>query len=290
MFKAYSICRSGVLWSRLSMLLITITIAACAAPPPAPPRVAIEGSAQHGALIRGTTEPGTSVEVNSNAIRVDNSGRFVFGLGRDGPATVTLRLTGDNSLVSQRLFEIPPRQYRIQHIRGVPPRTVNPSAEDLQRIIEESKLLKQARSFDSDQGGVWQDFQWPVIGPITGVFGSRRVYDGQPRRPHYGVDIAVPTGTAIKAPASGIVTLAHPNMFFTGGTIVVDHGSGIFSLMAHLSRLLVTVGQSVAQGEPIGEAGATGRATGSHLHWQINWFQLPVDALLEVPAIPAEAE
>ena len=131
-------------------------------------------------------------------------------------------------------------------------------------------------------------FQWPAIGPISGVYGSQRIYNGTPRSPHYGVDVAVPTGTPVLAPSSGVVTLAEPDLFYSGGTIILDHGFRLSSSFLHLSKVHVAVGQEVKQGELIGEVGATGRATGPHLDWRMSWRNQRIDPQLLAPPMPAQ--
>ena len=180
-----------------------------------------------------------------------------------------------------------PREYRIQRIDGLPPGKVTPrSKEDLARIRREVAMVKRARLTDDARTDFLGGFRWPIKGPISGVYGSQRILNGEPRQPHYGVDIAVPTGTKALAPAAGVVTLAHPDMFFSGGTLIVDHGHGLSSAFLHLSRILVKKGQRVAQGQPIAEVGATGRVTGPHLDWRINLFGRRIDPELLVGPMP----
>ncbi|MGB3621854.1 MAG: M23 family metallopeptidase, partial [Ketobacter sp.] len=168
-------------------------------------------------------------------------------------------------------------------IEGVPARTVNPDTSSLPRIREEGSQVSRARYTDSNLRGYLQGFIWPVKGPVTGVYGSQRVFNGEPRRPHFGVDIAAAEGTEIRAPADGVVTLAHPDMFFSGATMVIDHGRGISTSYLHMSKMLVKDGDSVKQGQTIGLVGATGRATGPHLCWRLNWYQTKLDPQLVVP-------
>lgn len=148
-------------------------------------------------------------------------------------------------------------------------------------------MASAARRTDDPRLDFMQSFIWPSIGPISGVYGSQRILNGQPRRPHFGVDVAAPTGTPVRAPAAGIITLAHPDMYFSGGTVILDHGHGVSSSFLHLSRIHVQVGQRVEQGELIAEIGATGRVTGPHLDWRMNWFGQRIDPALLVGAMPA---
>jgi murein DD-endopeptidase MepM/ murein hydrolase activator NlpD len=156
----------------------------------------------------------------------------------------------------------------------------------LERINRESQLTRNARAKDLPRKDFLEPIRWPLLGPITGVYGSQRVYNGEPRRPHFGVDVARPTGTKVIAPLPGLVTLAYDNMFFSGGTLILDHGHGISSTFIHLSKILVNEGDEIAQGQAIAEVGATGRVTGPHLDWRMNWFSQPLDPELLVEPMP----
>ena len=160
-----------------------------------------------------------------------------------------------------------------------------PSPKNLLRIADEATQVRQARQKDSDLRHFAERFIWPVRGRISGVYGSQRIFNGEPRRPHFGLDIAAPTGTPVKAPAGGVVSLGHAGMFFSGKTLIIDHGHGLSSSFLHLDTILVKVGQTVRQGEPIATVGATGRVTGAHLDWRINWFAARLDPALLVPAM-----
>jgi murein DD-endopeptidase MepM/ murein hydrolase activator NlpD len=178
------------------------------------------------------------------------------------------------------------RQYDIQKIDGISHRMMNPSKEDLARIHHEAELVMTARKTASRRLDFQESFIWPVTGRISGIYGSQRIFNGEPRRPHFGIDIAAPKGTTVRAPAGGVVTLAHPGMFFSGKTMIIDHGYGLSSSFLHLSKILVKVGDAVVQGQPIAEVGATGRVTGPHLDWRINWFEQRLDPALFVPPMP----
>lgn len=248
----------------------------------------IDGVWQQGQMLIGRTEPGTKITFGKNSIYVDDKGVFVFGLSRDEPETVTLNVTDPKGNTTDHTYNVKQRDYNIQRITGVPQRTVNPPEDQLQRIRRESAIMRKARQIHSTRQDFLQDFQWPLVGPITGVYGSQRVYNGKPGRPHFGVDIAKPTGTKVVAPASGVVTVAHDEMFYNGGTLVIDHGRGIASTFIHLHKVLVKEGQEIQQGDVIAEVGSTGRSTGPHLDWRINWFSRALDPVLVVPPMPAE--
>ncbi len=249
----------------------------------------IKGTWQQGQLLIGKTRPGTEITFDDNNVHVDEEGIFVFGLGRDQGEVAELIVVDPKGKKSTHLFDVKQREYNIQRINGVPQRTVTPPEEELKRIRQEGAMMRKARQIHSSRKDFLQDFQWPVTGPISGVYGSQRVYNGKPGRPHFGVDVARPVGTQVVAPANGIVTLAHDEMFYNGGTLVIDHGRGIASTFIHLNKVLVKAGQEVKQGDLIAEIGATGRATGPHLDWRINWFSRPLDPVLIVPPMPDDS-
>lgn len=247
----------------------------------------IRGEWQQGAVIQGTVEPGTQVEFLKHKVRVADDGLFVVGLGRDAKSEAVIKTTDASGAVVEHKFPVAKRDYRIQKIEGVPRKTVNPSKEQVARSRKEGALAWRARQINSVRRDFAEQFEWPLVGPITGVYGSQRYYNGEPRRPHFGVDVAAPTGTQVVAPAAGVVTLVYDDMFFSGGTLIVDHGHGLSSSFIHLSKILVEEGQVLAQGDPIAEVGATGRATGPHLDWRMNWFEQRVDPQLLVGPMPS---
>lgn len=224
-----------------------------------------------GGLVVGRAAPGTRLALDGRTLRVSPAGDFAFGFGRDHGEGAVLTVDGR----AQRLA-IARRQWNVQHINGLPPAQVTPDAAALARINAEREQLGRARATDSALTGFTEGFLRPAEGRVSGVFGSQRVLNGQPRQPHYGYDIAAPTGTPALAVASGRVVLS-AGFFFFGELVVIDHGHGINSLYAHLSRRDVTEGQSVARGQRIGATGATGRVTGPHLHFSLSWFQTWLD-------------
>lgn len=252
--------------------------------------VSLRGPLQQGGMIIGKAPPGTRVALDGEPLRVAPGGDFVFGFGRDhGPAAELKAWLPDGSSW-QRSLSIEPREYAIQRIDGLPPKKVTPDPEALARIRQESAAAAAARRTDDPRLDFLVDFIWPARGPISGVYGSQRILNGEPRRPHYGVDVAAPTGTPVIAPAPGVVTLAHPDMYFSGGTLILDHGHGLSSSFLHLSRIEVREGQRVEQGQKIGEIGATGRVTGPHLDWRMNWFRERIDPQLLVGPMPAASD
>lgn len=237
----------------------------------------LKGEFRQGGVIFGSVAPGTKVRLGDRDLRVSANGAFVFGFGRDAKPSETLHLEYSDGRKESRELAVAPRKYRIQRIDGLPKRMVTPPASVLKRIRAENAEIAKVRARDSEtvpEPGVWMR---PSKGRITGVYGSQRILNGKPRRPHFGIDFAAPVGTPIVAPAGGKVVLAHKDMYYTGGTIIIDHGHGLTSAFLHLSALSVQVGDAVKRGQKIGAMGATGRATGSHLDWRINWFERRLD-------------
>ncbi len=243
----------------------------------------LTGNFIQGSLITGRTEPGTRVLLNGQPLRVSPAGVFVIGFDRDAGAQARLEITYANGAQEIRVLTIIPRSYAIQRIEGLAEERVTPPTEVLERIRQETALVARVREHDGEQPYFLSGFRWPVVGRVSGVYGSQRILNGQPRQPHNGVDITAPAGTPVLAPADGVVALANPDMYFGGGTLIVDHGHGLYSSFLHLKDIYVTVGQSVKQGDAIASVGATGRATGPHLHWGMNWFQQRIDPALLVP-------
>lgn len=266
----------------LAWLLLVLAPLSFAAEEP----VHLRGPLMQGGLVIGKAPPGSQVTLDKHALRVSPEGDFVFGLGRDHPRHIDLTVVLPDGPVWQRKLDIAAREYQIQRIDGLPPSKVSPNPEALKRIRAEAAQASQARKADDARLDFLQDFIWPSVGPISGVYGSQRILNGQPRRPHFGVDVAAPTGTPVVAPAAGVVTLAHPDMYFSGGTLILDHGHGVSSSFLHLSSIDVEVGQRVEQGDKIAEIGATGRVTGAHLDWRMNWFTQRIDPALLVPEMP----
>jgi murein DD-endopeptidase MepM/ murein hydrolase activator NlpD len=248
--------------------------------------VKLHGELKQGGLLWGTLAAGSTANLDGKALKVADNGVFVFGFDRDAKPAATLEICSATGQCKKQNLRIAQRQYDIQRITGVPQKTVTPPASVLERIRKETAMVSKARQRQFSRQDFTQTFKWPVLGPITGVFGSQRVYNGSPGRPHYGLDIAAPTGTTVTAPIDGVVTLAHPDMFYSGGTLIIDHGMGVSSTFIHLSRVLVKEGQEIKQGELIAEVGATGRATGPHLDWRINWAGLRLDPALVIGSMP----
>jgi len=243
----------------------------------------LKGDFTQGGLLFGQAASGTRVYYGEQRLKQTDDGRFILGFGRDAAPRHSLTLIDGNGEVTTRELQIALREYRVERIDGISKKMMSPSEADLRRIRQEAALVKAARGYDSEPAHFNDGFIWPLSGRISGVYGSQRIFNGEPRRPHFGVDIAAPTGTPVVAPAAGIVRLSHPGMFFSGKTLIIDHGHGLSSSFLHLSQIYVTDGQKVAQGEKIAAVGATGRVTGPHLDWRINWFDKRLDPALLVP-------
>jgi len=251
------------------------TLALLAAPRAAS-AVEWQGAPAQGALIVGRAAPGTRLALDGRTVRVGADGAFAFGFGRDHGPEATLAITHPDGRREVRRIEVARRQWPVQHISGLPPAQVTPDAAALARIRAERERLAAARATDSARTDFAGGFDWPARGRISGVFGSQRILNGQPRQPHLGFDIAAPTGTPVLAAAPGRVTLAG-DFFFFGRLLVVDHGHGVNTLYAHMSEIAVHEGAEVGRGERIGAVGATGRVTGPHLHFGLSWYQTFLD-------------
>lgn len=244
--------------------------------------VSWKGEFQQGALLIGTlmSPDVMSVVTKKRTLVINDQRSFGLGLGRDYGDQLELTFhMKDGSEISQK-YQVKKRDYNIQKVEGVPQRTVTPDPDHLKRIRAEAAKVRTARAKTADMSHYMEAFIWPAKGLISGVYGSQRFYNGEPRRPHYGLDIAAPKGSPVVAPASGVVVLAESDLFFSGGTVILDHGHGINSSFLHMSKLDVAVGQEIKQGDKIGEVGATGRATGAHLDWRMNWYDQRVDPRL----------
>ncbi len=249
------------------------------------------GALQQGGFIWGKVEPGSAVELGGQLLDVLPDGTTFAGFGRDAPASVELVVTGPTTC--NQTLQVAGREYNIQRVEGVPQATVTPPPEQLERIRREAALVADARAPSIKRPelieGVLAGFVWPAQGPISGVYGSQRFYNGEPRNPHYGVDVAAPRGTPVHAPAAGVVTLAEPDLYFSGGTVILDHGYQLSSTFLHMSEVSVQVGDELQAGDLIGAIGATGRATGPHLDWRMNWRQERIDPQLLAPPMPKPA-
>lgn len=272
------------MWHRAHIVILfvfglSIGVVCSANQPSAALELTIEGEPVQGGLLLARTTPGAVVHLDERPLKLDAEGRFVFGFGRDA-ATDSLLIVQHKDQQIDYPLSVRQRDYQVQRIDGLPSKMVSPDQKALERIRRENRQIAQVRAGYTESDAFRAGFILPAEGPISGVYGSQRILNGEPRRPHFGLDIAAPTGTAVIAPAAGTVALAEPDLYFTGGTLMIDHGRGITSVFSHLSALTVSEGDFVAQGEKIGEIGATGRATGPHLDWRVNWFEVRLDPAL----------
>lgn len=267
---------------------IALAVSLCASCPAQ--ALELDGTAVQGGLIFGQTKADSRVFLDDSEVMVSADGRFVIGFGRDETGSRTLRVSEPTDSEVSLTLEVAPREYQIERVDGLPPKTVTPDPEAAQRIREEGAMVASARALRDERSDYSDGFSWPAQGRISGVYGSQRVLNGEPRRPHFGLDIAADTGNPVHAPADGIITLAHPDLYFSGGTIILDHGQGLSSTFLHLSRILVETGASVKKGDLIAEIGATGRASGPHLDWRMNWLNRRVDPELLLNRTPQKIQ
>ena len=237
---------------------------------------------RQGGIFIGKVAEEEKVIYQGESVATTSHGMFVIGFGRDAPLKQNYEIHSD---AAKRVVDLnlTSRQYQIQYITGIAKKHMSLNEETLKRVTAENLQISQARqTFSKQSHFLQQGFIWPLKGKITGVYGSQRVFNDEPRRPHYGLDIAAPIGTKVKAPADGKVVLFHPDMFFSGGTMIIDHGLGVSTTFIHLNKALVKESEIVTQGQLIAEVGNTGRTTGAHLDWRINWFDVRLDPLLLV--------
>ena len=246
----------------------------------------LTGQFVQGGLVFGKTAPGSTVTFEGKSIRVSKEGEFLFGFGRDYKKTAMLVVSHPNGKSYNQEIGVARRQYKIERVDGLPPSKVSPSEEFLKRIRRENAEIARIRAVDTPKKWFQSGWVWPAHGRISGVYGSQRVLNGIPKRPHFGVDVAAATGTDVWASTDGVVRMAEKDLFYTGGTIMIDHGFGLVSVYSHLSKLTVESGDIVKQGQKIGEIGATGRATGPHLDWRLNWFKERLDPELLLGPMP----
>ena len=240
--------------------------------------VEFKGKFFQGHFIIGQTEPGSKIIIDKKKIKVSKDGYFVFGIDRDRKFDIIITNISDGKKekIIKKVFK---RNYKIQKIDGLPEDKVTPPEEVYKRIKKENNAIGQARAINSNLDYFKNKFTMPLDGIITGVYGSQRILNGKPKWPHYGIDIAAKQGTHIKSSGNGIVTMAEDDLYYTGGTIIMDHGHGISTIYSHLENVLVSVGDKINQGDIIGTVGSTGRSTGPHLDFRINWFQTRLDPM-----------
>lgn len=243
--------------------------------------IEVHGNLVQGGFVFGQTTPYAKVSIEGESTQSGADGTFTFGLNRNLPEAVTLEITTKDKTEKQVLF-IKQRTYKTQKINGIPSRKVTPNAEDMKHIQSDSAQIKDARNHFSDLKFIFEKPILPASGPKSGVYGSRRVFNGEERSWHKGMDIAAPTGANVVAPIGGVVRLALPLSFFNGNLIILDHGYNLMTIYAHLNSMNVKTGETVQKGDIIGTVGQTGRATGPHLHWGLYWKNMALDPELWV--------
>jgi murein DD-endopeptidase MepM/ murein hydrolase activator NlpD len=248
--------------------------------------VSLHGESVQGGLIFGQADPGSSATLDGNELIVSAQGNFVIGFDRDESGQRVLAVSAPDRPDEIITLDVLTRVYDIERVDGLPPSTVKPDPEAEQRIRDEAAMVNAARSRRDPATYYAAGFAWPASGRISGVYGSQRILNGEPGRPHFGMDIAAAEGSPVYAPADGVITLAHPGMYFSGGTLILDHGQGLSSSFLHLSKILVATGVTVQQGDLIALVGATGRASGPHLDWRMNWLDRHVDPQLLLLNVP----
>ncbi len=237
----------------------------------------LKGTFYQGNLIVGKTEPGSEVIVDKKKIKVSTKGFFVIGISKNRKKDITIEIF-KNGLPEKFIKKVYKKKYKVQRIDGLPKKQVTPPKEVYERIKNDNKIISEARSVDSNLNFFKNEFKLPVENSIiTGVYGSQRILNGIPKSPHYGLDFAAKEGTDVKAMLSGVVTLSEKDLYYTGGTIILDHGHGVSTLYMHLKDIYVQNGKNINKGEVIGSVGKTGRSTGAHLDIRLNLFDLKLD-------------
>ncbi len=240
--------------------------------------VEFKGKFLQGHYIIGLTDPTAQIIIGKKEVKVSKDGYFVFGIDRDRKydLIITKIIDGKKEKIIKKVLK---RKYNIQRIDGLEESKVTPPESVYKRIKEENNRIGKARSINSDLPFFKNQFTMPVEGIISGVYGSQRILNGKPRWPHYGIDIAAKQGTMVKSSGSGVITMAEEDLYYTGGTIIMDHGHGISTIYSHLETVIVSVGDMINQGDIIGTVGSTGRSTGPHLDFRVNWFQTRLDPM-----------
>ncbi|MED5325603.1 MAG: M23 family metallopeptidase [Pseudomonadota bacterium] len=249
--------------------------------------VVLNGKFTQGALLRGQAPAGAKVTLNGETVQTNKDGKFVVGFEREAPLQQTLVVKLDNGQKWQREITLEKREYKIQRIDGLEQKMVSPPAEVTARIKQDNINVANARSGNTDLDALFTRFEWPAKGVISGVYGSQRILNGVPKWPHYGLDIANETGTPVYAPVDGVVTMAD-DLYYSGNTLILDHGMRVFSTFLHMDTITVEVGETVKQGEQIGTIGSTGRSTGPHLDWRINLGNTRLDPQTIISGSPEE--
>lgn len=239
------------------------------------------GVFKQGGFIYGKTHPEAELKLLETEIKVGEDGRFFAGLHRYFPENAALKVSYPDGQTRTIPLEVEKREYATQHIKGVKRKHVTPDPEQVARSRREAAAIRASRAPFSPLNAAFEGFSIPVQDvPVTGVYGSRRTFNGEERSWHKGVDYAAPIGTPVRAPADGVVTAALPETFFNGNIMTIDHGYGIFTIYAHLDAIKAEEGARVKEGDVIATVGNTGRSTGPHLHWGVYWHNVALDPKL----------
>jgi len=271
--------KNSLLYSGITSLTLLLS-SFCSNIAIAAPSIELLGEVKQGGLIIGKTQSKNSVTLNNKPLAVSEHGDYVFGFSRDDKSSYQLVITRpDGSKIAKTLIP-KKRDYKLQRIEGIKKSIMQPNPKAIKRSQQDSKQIKAARKISSQIANFSNGFIAPINGVITGVYGSQRIYNGVPKRPHFGLDYAGKIGDPVKAPAKGKILLWVPDMFYSGGTMIIDHGQGVSSTFLHLSKSYVKKGDVVMQGDVIAAVGNSGRVTGPHLDWRINWFNIKIDPAL----------
>ena len=250
----------------------------------------VTGQPVEGGLLFVQGEPGTTASLDGKPIPVAQNGSFLVGFHRDSPRSVILRIREPETEEQRIELQVAQREYGEQRIDGLPSGLVTPPTDILQRIRDEAERVREARAAPVTTPHYLNGFEWPADGCITGVYGTRRILNGEPRQPHYGIDLAAPRGTQVRAAGDGVVAMAERDLYFSGGTLIIAHGQSLTSTYLHLSSIAVSRGDRVRKGDPVATVGSTGRSTGPHLDWRFNWQNARLDPELMVPAGPNQRQ
>ena len=235
----------------------------------------ISGCFCEGGVITGKLKTlDNLIKINQSKIQIYEDGNFIYAFGRKFDNNFEISING-----KKKRFDVEKKKYKVELINGLPKSKVEPSQKEINKIKRDQLKIKQSKKTGQRKRLFEKKFITPVKGRISGVYGSQRILNSKPRSPHKGIDIAAPLGTDIIAPSSGVIKLSEDDMFFTGKTIIMDHGLGLISIFAHLEEINVNVGDKINRGEKIGTVGMTGRASGPHLHWVIYLNETSVDPM-----------
>jgi murein DD-endopeptidase MepM/ murein hydrolase activator NlpD len=274
-----SVFKKSLLYSGIVNVVVLFSTL-CVTKTFAQPSFDLSGEIKQGGLVVGKTKPDNKVTLNDKPLIISNNGDYVFGFSRDDTESYQLVITEPNGFNATKTLKPAKRDYKLQRIEGIKKSIMQPNPEAVARSAQDSKQIKVARKISSNLTSFAQGFTPPIEGTITGVYGSQRIYNGVPKRPHFGLDYAGNIGAPVKAPAAGKILLWVPDMFYSGGTMIIDHGQGVSSTFLHLSKSYVKQGDSVKKGQVVAAVGNSGRVTGPHLDWRINWFDVKIDPAL----------